>query len=92
MNPYSIDINKLKESKEILDEKELIKLKLVQFLLKATSKMSTEDILNLTGLHKADLSRLRTLSLGRFTIDRIVGLLDQLGFSTKVDVRAKKVS
>jgi hypothetical protein len=92
MNPYDIDIEKLKESKEITDEKELLKLKLTAAFLKAISKMSTDDVLSMTGLHKSDLSRLRALNVGRFTIDRIVGFLDALGFSTKIDVKPKQAS
>ena len=92
MNPYDIDIDKLIESKEITDEKELLKLKLTAAFLKATAKMSANDILSATGLHKSDLSRFRTLNVSRFTIDKIVGLLDDLGFTTKVNIEAKKAS
>lgn len=92
MNPYRVDIEKLKESKEITDEKELLKLKLVSAFLKVTSKMSTDEILILTGLHKSDLSRMRAMNVSRFTIDRIIGLLGDLGFSTKIDVKPKKAS
>ena len=92
MNPYDVKIEKLKESKEIKDEKEFLKLKLVSAFLKASSKMSTEQVLIDTGLHKSDLSRLRSLNVERFTIDRIVGLLDALGLSTNIDVRSKKAS
>lgn len=92
MNPYEIDIDKLEESKEVKDEKELLKLKLVSAFLKATSKMPSEEIISLTGIHKADLSRLRSMNVKRFTIDKIVGLLDDLGFSTKVDVERKQAS
>ena len=92
MNLYDVEIEKLKESHEIKDEKELLKMELVAAFLKAISKMDTEDVLEATGLHKSDLSRLRAMSTSRFTIDRIVGLLDLLGFSTSVKVKAKKAS
>jgi|SaaInlStandDraft_2_1057019.scaffolds.fasta_scaffold238810_2 hypothetical protein len=92
MNPYDLDIEKLKESKVITDEKELLKLKLTSAFLKAISKMSTDDVLSATGLHKSDLSRLRALNVSRFTIDRIVGFLDVLGFSTKIDVERREAS
>ncbi|CBW26015.1 hypothetical protein BMS_1136 [Halobacteriovorax marinus SJ] len=92
MNPYEVDIDKLQESKEVKDEKELLKLKLVSAFLKASSKMSSEEIISLTGLHKSDLSRLRSMNVKRFTIDKIVGLLDDLGFSTKIDVARKEAS
>ena len=92
MNPYEVDVEKLQESKEVKDEKELLKLKLVSAFLKASSKMSSEEIIFLTGLHKSDLSRLRSMNVKRFTIDKIVGLLDDLGFSTKIDVERRKAS
>lgn len=92
MNPYQIDIESLQESLEITDEKELLKLKLVAEFLKIISKMETVDILEKTGLDKSDLSRIKCLSLERFTIDRIVNFLDALGFSTTVKVMPKKTS
>ena len=92
MNPYDIDIEKLKESKEIKDEREILKLKLVSAFIKATSNLSSEEIIDLTGIHKSDLSRLRAMNVSRFSIDKMVGLLDDLGFSTKVKVEPKKSS
>ena len=92
MNPYEVDIDKLQESKEVKDEKEVLKLKLASAFLKVTSKMPTEEIISLTGLHKSDLSRLRSMNVKRFTIDKIVGLLDDLGFSTKVNIKKKEAS
>ncbi|OFZ46204.1 MAG: hypothetical protein A2381_11330 [Bdellovibrionales bacterium RIFOXYB1_FULL_37_110] len=92
MNPYEIDIEKLKESEEIKDEKDFLKLKLVTEFLKIISTMKTDQVLFLTGLDKSDLSRLRSFNTERFTIDKIVGLIDALGFSTSVKVKLKKVS
>mgnify|MGYP001589750515 CR=1 FL=1 len=93
MNPYKIDINLLKESKKIKDEKDLVKLQLVSELCKIISKMETADILEQTGLDKSDLSRLRSLDFKRFSIDRIITILNDLGFSAKVSiVRLNKAS
>lgn len=92
MNPYEIDVDKLKESKEVLDQKELIKMKLVATFLKATKEISSEEIIKATGIHKSDLSRLRSMNISRFTIDRIIGLLADLGFSTKIDVEPMQAS
>lgn len=92
MKPYEIDIEKLKESEEVKGEKEVLKLKLIATFLKITSHMETSEILSKTGLDKSDLSRLRSMSMGRFTIDRIVGLLSDLGHSTDIDVNPKKAS
>ena len=92
MNPYQIDIEKLKESLEIKDEKEILKIKLAAAFIKATSNMSSKEILSKTGLHKSDLSRIRTMSIKRFTIDKIISLLGDLGFSTNIQVKRKSVS
>ena len=89
MNPFDIEAEKLKESKEIKDERELLKLKLVSEFLKAASKIETEEVLHRTGLHKSDYSRLKTLNISRFSIDRIIGFLDSLGYSTSVNVKPK---
>ena len=91
MNAYDIDIKKLKESKEITEQKDLLKMKLVSEFLKITSQMDSSEILNITKLHKADLSRLRAMNTDRFTIDRLVGILSRLGCSMKF-VFKKKVS
>ena len=90
MNPYKIDLSKLKESEKILDPKDVIKLKLISALLRAISKMENNEVLKITGLDKSDLSRLKSLSIKRFSIERIINLLDQLGLATKIDVKPKR--
>ncbi len=92
MNSYNIDIEKLNESLEVTNEKELLKFKLVTIFLKVTSDLSSEEIISFTGLDKSDLSRLRALNIERFTIDRIIGLLDALGFTTAIEVKPKQAS
>lgn len=90
MNPYKIKVALLKESKAITDEKELIKLHLVSNFLKCTAKMDSKEISTITGLNKADLSRLRSLNIERFSIDRMIGILTLLGFSTKIVVKPNR--
>lgn len=92
MNPYKIDIEKLKESKEVTEGKDLLKLKLVTAFLKITKCMTTEEILDSTNLDKSDLSRLRALNFERFSIDRLISLLDNLGFSTNINIKPKSAS
>lgn len=89
MNPYDIDINKLKESKKITDERELLKLQLAAEFIRVTKKISTQDVLQKTGLDKADLSRLRAGSAERFSIGKILGLLADMGYTAKVKVSKK---
>jgi hypothetical protein len=59
---YRVDIENLEESEEITDPVELIKLKLVADFLKATKDISSVDIIKATGIHKSDLSRLRSMN------------------------------
>ena len=40
-----------------------------------------------TGIAAADFSRIRSADLGRFTLDRLVSIVNRLGF--RVDVRVK---
>lgn len=90
MNPYDIDISKLKDSLDIADiedEKLIIKLKLTEFFLKATYEMPSSEIISLTKLDKADLSRLRAFNVDRFSIDKLIGLLINLGFSANIDIK-----
>jgi predicted XRE-type DNA-binding protein len=40
-----------------------------------------------TGVPAADYSRIRNANLGRFTIDRLMGILDKLNREVEIDVR-----
>ena len=91
-NPYNIDNTKLNESEEITDEKKILKYKLVSEFIKITSKMKSDEVISATKLHKSDLSRLRAMDFERFTLDRIIGLLNALGYSTSIKVEPKKAS
>lgn len=84
--PYEINYDDFMESKEITDPVSLLKLELGSKFLKITNKMETAEILKITGLHKSDLSRIRAGSLKRFTIDRIIHLLDALGYKAKISM------
>lgn len=90
MSAFEIDLKKIKNSRPVTDEKELIKLQLATAFLKATAIMESLEILEATGIHKSDLSRIRSMNLDRFTIDRLIGLLDDLGYSTTVAIKPKK--
>lgn len=92
MNPYKIDTRKLKKSQAVSDGKEILKLQLASKLMEIISEMPTQEVIAKTGLDKADLSRLRVLNVDRFTIDRIITLINSLGFTTTFKVESKKVS
>ncbi len=92
MNPYKIRIKKLKISEEVTDEKELLKRQLAKKLTELISDMTSSEISAKTGLHKSDISRLKILNVDRFTIDRIISILDSLGYVTTFKIKNKKAS
>ena len=89
MNPYKIDYSKFKGSKKITDQRDLLKLRLMAQLKEVMSAMETQEILNITGLDKSDLSRLRVSSFERLSIDRLIKIFDQLGFQADFSVTKK---
>jgi predicted XRE-type DNA-binding protein len=42
-----------------------------------------------TGIAAADFSRIRNANLGRFTLDRLVGIINRLGSHVEVKVKVK---
>jgi predicted XRE-type DNA-binding protein len=44
-----------------------------------------------TGIAAADFSRLRNADLGRFTIDRMMGVINRLGSRIEVKIRVRRV-
>ncbi len=90
MNPYDVDWSKFKESKTITDEGDLLKLRLLAKLNDIIETMETQEILDVTGLDKSDLSRIRISSFKRFSIDRIIKILDSLGYRAELSVEKKK--
>jgi len=86
MNPYDIDINKLIDSEQISDEKIILKYRLFNEFLKLTKKLTSDEIISLTGLNKSDLSRIRSLNFDRYSIGKAIDLLESLGYSTKIKV------
>ncbi len=45
-----------------------------------------------TGIAAADFSRIRNADLGRFTVDRMVGIINRLGARVEVKVNIKPIS
>jgi predicted XRE-type DNA-binding protein len=45
-----------------------------------------------TGVAAADFSRIRTADLGRFTVDRLMSILNRLGSRVEVKVRVRPAS
>ena len=92
-NPYNVDYSKFKDSEKITDKKELLKLQLIADFLKAAEKRDTSEVLAITGLHKSDYSRLKTITgARRFSIDKIIGFLFDLGLVPIVKVKKQNSS
>lgn len=89
MNPYKVDYSKFKGSKKITDQRDLLKLRLMAQLKEVMAGMETHEILDITGLDKSDLSRLRVSSFERFSIDRLIKIFDQLGFQANFSLTKK---
>lgn len=92
MNPYDVDYSKFKPSKPITDPKDIFKLNLLARIHDVFEPMTTEEIIAITGLDKSDISRIKISDYRRFTIDRLVRILDQLGYTCELKVKPKKVS
>lgn len=87
-NPYTIDHEDFKVSREIKDPILLLKLEICSQILRIIKNMDTAKALEITKLHKSDLSRIRAASLERFSIDRLVLILGFLGY--KAELRLTK--
>lgn len=95
MNPYEVNYNKLKESEDpshITDPKFKIKLCIVKSFLESTSHMSNKEIIEKTKIDKSDLSRIRALNIKRYSIDRLIGILIDLGFKANFSITPKLAS
>lgn len=90
MNPYGMDWRKVKDSTKITDEGDLLKLRLLSQLNDIIETMETHEILELTGLDKSDLSRIRISSFKRFSIDRILRIFNDLGYRAEFSIAKKK--
>ncbi|MBH46950.1 MAG: XRE family transcriptional regulator [Halobacteriovorax sp.] len=88
MNPYDIDIKKLKLSKRITDPKEILKCQIAAKIIDISVNIGTDKTQELTGLHKADLSRVRVMDLKRFTIDRLIGIATDLGLEVSIKIKS----
>jgi len=55
------------------------------------SKFTTRAAQERTGFAAADFSRVRNADLGRFTVDRLMGMLNRLGSRVEVKVRVRRV-
>ena len=55
------------------------------------SKFTTRAAQERTGFAAADFSRVRNADLGRFTVDRLMGMLNRLASRVEVKIRVRRV-
>jgi len=92
-SPYDFDYENLPDSEEVVDPVSLLKVELGAKFCKITKNLTNNEVIEITGLHKADLSRIKVGSVDRFSLDRLIGLLSMLGYKATVKVvRDKEAS
>lgn len=52
--------------------------------------LSVRDAQNRTGIAAADFSRIRNADLGRFTIDRLMAIINWLGSRVEVKIKVRR--
>jgi predicted XRE-type DNA-binding protein len=88
MNPYDVDYSKFKESKEITDPIDILKVELIARFLDVAYKMERDEVLAVTKLDKSDFSRIQSLKLDRFSVERLMRLTMRLGY--KIDLKISR--
>lgn len=91
-SPYEIDVDTIKPSRKVTDERELLKYRLSAEINKILDRLTTEQAVDKTGLNRADLSRIKIQSISRFSIDRLIKILILLGQSVSITVKTKKTA
>lgn len=86
MNPYDVEIERLKVSREITNPVDLIKLRLVVDFLKVTKNIKDEEILKLTNIKKSVLSRLKVMDTSVVSIDDMVLTFTKLNFTVNITI------
>lgn len=54
--------------------------------------LSVRDAHSRTGIAAADFSRIRNANLGRFTVDRLMSILNRLGSRVEVRIKLRRAS
>lgn len=54
--------------------------------------LSVRQAQALTGIAAADFSRIRNADLGRFTVDRLMGIINKLGSRVEVAVKVRRTA
>ncbi len=90
MNPYDIDPNSIKDSTEVTDKVTLLKIQLTANIVNNFRHLPQKELCQLTGLDKADVSRLLVADYQRFSIKRLINLNQKLGFNIEIKITKNK--
>jgi predicted XRE-type DNA-binding protein len=77
-----------KENADVEQFKALLAAEIVKTLDKQS--LSVRGAYDLTGIAAADFSRIRNADLGRFTVDRLMTIINRLGSRVDVAVRIRR--
>ena len=90
--PYGSDYEEMPQSRLDLTPAEVLKLDLAAEFNHIVADMETKVVVKKTGLHNADLSRLKAHIVDRVTVDRLLNILSRLGYSAKLQLKKKSAS
>lgn len=77
------------ENADALQFKAILAAEIIKVL--DSDKLSLRAAHDRTGIAAADFSRIRNADLGRFTVDRLMSILNRLGSRIEIKVRVKRV-
>ena len=76
-----------KDNADVMQFKVLLAAEIIKALDR--DRLSVRQAHARTGIAAADFSRIRNADLGRFTLDRLVGILNRLGSRVELKVKVK---
>lgn len=77
------------ENADALQFKALLAAEIIKALDK--ERLSVRAAHERTGIAAADFSRIRNADLGRFTVDRLMSIINRLGSRVEVKIRVKRI-
>jgi len=77
-----------KNNPDLRQLKALLAAEIIKWLDR--EKLTLRGASTLTGVPAADFSRIRNADLGRFTSDRLVGIIGRLGSRVEISVKVKR--
>jgi predicted XRE-type DNA-binding protein len=77
-----------KENPDVRQLKALLAAEIIKLLDR--EKLTVREAWKRTGVPAADFSRIRNADLGRFTADRLVGIINRFGSRVEISVKVKR--